>query len=292
MAGDDTYMHHMAVAAVSCVINTDKPIALYILSNGITDESKEKLVGDINTLNKGTQISFIDLDSAVFDGLKSEAHISPTMYARYLIPDYLPADAEKAIYMDTDVLVRHSVTDLYDIDISDYPVAAVREPRIESKYSVRYDIPVGTPVFNSGVLLINLKYWRETELGKKALEYSLKKGMNDQSTLNVLIRGNQLQLSPTWNCIKSYFREYYDFACSKERVAELKPIVKDPAIIHATGKRKIGDKSYPFPFREEFFRYLAMTSWKNYQPKDIGIFDTLLVNCRRTKIKIIDLIRK
>ena len=290
MAGDDNYMPHMAAAAASCVVNTAEPVALYALSDNISETSKERLRKSLAALNKQTELRFIDITPEKLKGLKGEGHITAATYMRYFIPEILP-DVDKVIYLDTDLIVRKDLSPLYDTDVSGYPLAAVREPYMERKYRRRCGIPPNTPVFNAGVLLMNLKYWRETGLGQKALEYSLKTGRNDQKTLNKLLVGNFLPLNLTWNVSKGFFREYYKFTCSEKRQAELRPLIKDPAVVHATGKVKLWDREYYYPFRDEFFRYLAMTEWKDAEPPKKSVFSEISRAYNAAIVRIMDRMR-
>lgn len=100
---------------------------------------------------------------------------------------------EKLIYLDCDIIVRHSIAKLYDIDIEDYLLGAVYH---NDKLSVnngafkRLHIPVEQGYFNAGVLLINLKKWREEHIYEKSIEFLRNNSESivnhDQDVLNVV----------------------------------------------------------------------------------------------------------
>lgn len=59
-----------------------------------------------------------------FDEVKVEYYISKISFARLLIPTGLP-NVDKAIYLDSGLIVRTDIAKLYEIDISDYYFGAV-----------------------------------------------------------------------------------------------------------------------------------------------------------------------
>ncbi|MBO7393132.1 MAG: glycosyltransferase family 8 protein, partial [Abditibacteriota bacterium] len=266
MASDDNYIHHLAVAAMSCVDRTSEDVTLHVLCNNVSEENKRKLTESLQAVKANQKINFIDLDAKSLEGLCGERFISVTMYARYFIPELIP-DADKALYLDTDILVRHDISPLWEMDVSDYLIAAALDPFI-AKYYEGYGVPKGTPMFNSGVMLMNLKKWREADFGKKALEYSLKTGHNDQTTLNSILSGDWLPIDPKYNVLTGYYRSYYKFVPSKNAVlpADIKTLIKDPAVLHTNGKTKLLDYGYRYFFVDEYRRYLSMTPWRDKKP--------------------------
>ncbi len=290
MASDDNYMHHMAAAAVSCVVNTTMPITFHILSNNISDENKRAFTESVKSLGKGAAVRFTECDCSSMNIRDQVGHVSQTTNARYLIPDLLPPEVDKALYLDTDLIVRHDLVPLWTTDISDYLLAAAIEPDAPWNY-LKYRFPKGMPLLNAGVLLMNLKKMRETGFLKNVMKYASETGYDDQVALNKRIAGNFKQIDPTYNAVKSYFRIYYGVLCSSRRARKFRRLVKDPAILHATGKKKLCDKTYQFPFGEEFYKYLAMTAWKDFKPDEIGLFDKALVWTRRKRVAILDKIR-
>ncbi|MDS9311353.1 glycosyltransferase [Streptococcus pseudopneumoniae] len=66
-------------------------------------------------------------------------------FFRYFIPKYV--SESRVLYLDLDIVVRKSIDELWDLDLTDIPLAAVRDDFY-------------THNFNSGVLLINNGMWR------------------------------------------------------------------------------------------------------------------------------------
>ncbi|MGP0193234.1 glycosyltransferase [Streptococcus pneumoniae] len=66
-------------------------------------------------------------------------------FFRYFIPKYV--SESRVLYLDSDIVVRKSIDELWDLDLTVIPLAAVRDDFY-------------THNFNSGVLLINNGMWR------------------------------------------------------------------------------------------------------------------------------------
>ena len=96
----------------------------------------------------------------------------------------LAADIEvlpdKILYLDTDVMARNDISEVYNTDVENFEFAAAKD------YLGRFFI--NKDYVNSGVMLINLKNVRKTGLFKKALIACAteKMAFPDQTALNTL----------------------------------------------------------------------------------------------------------
>lgn len=94
-----------------------------------------------------------------------------------LLADRIPQVPDKLLYLDIDIMIADDIRKLYDIDISDYEYAAVKE-----KYGCWLIRP---DYFNAGMLLFNMVEIRKTGLLVRARELIRKKKLlfADQSAL-------------------------------------------------------------------------------------------------------------
>lgn len=116
---------------------------------------------------------------------------SPVIFYRLFAHKIFPK-LDKILYLDSDTLVRQDLSEMYNTDISEYTLAAVRDmapihnPRgyapgqyvgsFADKYMHR------APYVNSGVLLLNLR--RMADAQKKLLATDIKLNYPDQDMLN------------------------------------------------------------------------------------------------------------
>lgn len=119
-----------------------------------------KVVQSKNENNKVIKIDVTDLYENEFGHGKNEnAYCTPYTLLR-LLADLVPEIPEKILYLDIDMMVAKDISELYNIDISEYEYAAVRE-----KYG---SIFIRPDYINAGMLLLNMKKIKETKLLEKA----------------------------------------------------------------------------------------------------------------------------
>mgnify|MGYP000308479184 CR=1 FL=1 len=107
----------------------------------------------------------------------------------------------------------------------------------------RLHYPSSDSYFNSGVLLVNLDYWREEGLMSKALDYISKNGSKlvfyDQDVLNALLHDCKLFLPFRYNVQDGFLRRKRRIR--PESIAALDQELLHPVIIHYTGGKKPGN---------------------------------------------------
>lgn len=102
------------------------------------------------------------------------SHLSYAAFFRYFIPQFVKED--KALYLDSDIIVRTNIDELFLEDITDYLLAAVADALVPS-------------TFNSGVMLINVALWRQENATERLLELTNEfhtSTFGDQGILNKL----------------------------------------------------------------------------------------------------------
>ena len=177
-------------------------------------------------------------------------------------------DCDRVIYLDADTFVRGSLGDLYDIDLDQNVIAAVKDKTFslilgsnEAKSSGLtkvdvYDyyknvVDIKGYYFNSGVMLIDLKKWREFNVKDRCLEY-LKKHVitlcSDQDALNYTLGDKTLLVGHEWNFMAEIC-EPSDLSCPAR-------------IIHFSGRSKpwspLGE---PRLFYSEYWQHALATPY-------------------------------
>lgn len=160
---------------ISIINKTKETINCYILTMDVSrikpdyismsDEQIKflnKVVKSKNLDNKVTKIDVTDLYEKEFGHGKNEnAYCTPYTLLR-LMADLIPEIPDKILYLDIDMMAAKDISELYNIDISEYEYAAVRE-----KYGSKIIRP---DYINAGMLLMNMNKIKETGLLKKARE--------------------------------------------------------------------------------------------------------------------------
>ncbi len=129
----------------------------------ITDEQIEflnKVVKSKKEDNQVIKVNVTQLYEKEFMKCKNEsAYCTPYTLLR-LLADEVPGMPDKLLYLDIDMMIGDDISKLYNIDITDYEYAAVKE-----KYGSWFIRP---DYINAGMLLLNMKKIEETKLLEKA----------------------------------------------------------------------------------------------------------------------------
>ena len=208
-AVDDGYIPFLAVALESLIDNASKEYyySIKILYTNINEENKRK----INKYKcENVNIEFVDLNyyiEKVKDKLYTRDYYTKTTYFRLFIPNLYP-QYNKAIYLDSDIVVLGDISELYNQEIENNLVAAAPDDVIQStKVFQEYaEKVVGVAdyrnYFNAGILLMNLDEFRKFKFQEKFL-YLLETikftVAQDQDYLNRLSKGKVKIIDKSWD---------------------------------------------------------------------------------------------
>ena len=132
---------------------------------------------------------------------------SAVYYYRAFIPRLFPV-YEKAIYIDSDTILRGDIGELFDVDLEDKAMAAMVDPKVSliPEFRRYVDNAVGVKhdeYVNSGVQLMDLKKMRKMKYLSTMIDLIKKYDADlvapDQDYLNVILAGQIKFLAPVWN---------------------------------------------------------------------------------------------
>lgn len=132
---------------------------------------------------------------------------SAVYYYRAFIPMLFPL-YKKAIYIDSDTILRGDIGELFDIDLEDKALAAVVDKKVAviPEFRGYVEKALGIPAeeyVNSGVQLMNLKKMRKVKYLSTMIElireFDADLVAPDQDYLNLILKGDIMHLSPNWN---------------------------------------------------------------------------------------------
>ena len=247
-AVDDKYTEPFLVAILSVLCNTDLDIKFYIIST----QNKNNLDKTLRILG-ASGISYTiktkaDVDAyyaKTFAARAEDEMVFPPHYYRLFAPDLFP-DIQRALYLDSDLIVRADIGLVWDTDLDGHILAAVADPYFLGFEEAELRAVYGGRYFNSGVLLLDFSLWRAENLATEVFGWIIKydatdqKGLWlqcwDQSPLNMALKGRWLSLSPTWNFS---IMTRPDHALSYDLTAAQYDFISlDPGIFHFLGPAK------------------------------------------------------
>ena len=178
----------------------------------------------------------------------------------------LPHEVSKAIYLDCDIIVAGSLEPMWDTDLEGKAIAGVKDGWMtfenNSYDHLHYDRKYG--YFNAGVVMLNLDYWRQIDIGTRLLDFIRSNRDNlpymDQDALNGVLHEKKVWLPErynlqTKNLHKAYWTDFPDHY-QNTLMQELPKAV----IIHYCGKHKPWNYLYsggPYHSLWEHYRHLS-----------------------------------
>jgi lipopolysaccharide biosynthesis glycosyltransferase len=282
--GDEKYAMAMATMVYSASVNLSRyyRLRVFVIDGGITPESRQRFEEKIASRDN-VEVEWVKIDPAQLKDLPTAGHLLSSVYLRLLMGDLLPAELDRVIYLDVDMLVEGDLSELWREEFGQAIVLAVRN---YSRSIMRSYLPLPgvhpaqrrrQRYFNSGVMLVNLNRWREEQIGHAALEYirehrsAIQYG--DQDGLNAVLFGKWEELDISWNAQVDKLLnpqqlgqgEMYDEI--RDRRDEL---LYHPRIQHFTGGKKPWHAGRFKPVRRAFLHYLHESEW--FDPMDLVAF--------------------
>lgn len=258
--------------------NTDIHFNAYIISTDISEENK-RLISSISNYykntNGGINTIFPEIKSDLLDEIRNIVpHLAQPFNISFILRLYAPRilqdDIDKILYLDVDTVIASSLKELDAITFDNETALAAVKDLVRYDDYARLGIDETKHVyFNSGVMLINLSYWRKNNTGDKCLkllvEHSKEYKFPDQDALNVVCEGKVHYLHPQYNCLTFFFarREFLKTRIRKDEFENVIDAAKKPAIVHYTWPSKPWHKGGFVPKRELWKQALQKTEYKN-----------------------------
>jgi len=280
-SSNDSYAMHLGTSMCSLFDrNKNCPsITVYILSLGLSGNSikgLENIAGQY-----GRKLVFVEMGDLKnrFRFQVDTGAYDISIMGRLFMGEMLPDSVERALYLDCDTVIVRPLGHLWSTKLEGNIMGAVMEPTIYEEVKQSIGIGGKQPYFNSGVLLVDLKQWREKKVQERLLEFWQEKGgrlfASDQDVLNGTLKGRIKPLPPRYNFFTNYrYFSYEDLAAhspsyravAKEMFDEAR---KHPAIIHYMGDERPWVRGSLNHYRRAYDKYLAQTPWAG-TPKEKG----------------------
>ena len=263
---DNYYIPYCATTIASIINNNQaERITFHLFVDEITDANRV-MMQEWFVKQDGKDILFYDLSEDDFkDFPVGNAYINLTTYFRLVIQDKLP-DIDKVIYLDCDTIVNGSLKELWNTEMGDYAVAGVRD-RVNDSIRLynRLRYPIHDGYINAGVLLINLKKWREIHVFDRAKEIAkaMPKALknHDQDIINILFHDNKQILPFRYNLLEYYLYVEEWLYLDRKYYPEIIDACQNPAIIHFCMPQKPWHYECINPFKDLYYKYRKMTPW-------------------------------
>ena len=269
---DNNYVMPIGVLMTSIGINNREHVDYYVFTDATFKDEYKELLGSVAE-RFGHSIFFYTIEKAKlrefpFGRSDQPQHVSIATYYRLFVSEVLPEDVTKIIYLDGDMVVRHSLKGLWEANIDDYAIGAVHdvsEPfHLENE---RLGYPRQYGYFNAGMLLINVAYWRGYHCFERFSDFIIQHGdkiiMHDQDVLNAVLYKEKKQLPITYNFQSGFiYRPQYQ-SYDKSLSEEIQKYKYDPTIIHYVSSSKPWNINCFFSYRGAWRYYWRRSKWRS-----------------------------
>ena len=269
---DDNYLQHcMAMLCSVFENNKEHEVHVHMMIDDKLSQKSRQLIEELATRynNKAffydvdpKLVSEFDVSKANYNGIRRFPMI---VYYRLLLQFYLSKEIDRILYLDCDVIVLSDLSDLFNLNLENYGLAAVKDSTpISSRHRRKMGLGLQHSAFCSGVMMINLNYWRENDAYKQFLEFFNHDKdfvyLPDQDVLNYVFRDKWIELSYKWG--KTPFSTIV--VDKSQKSFDIVEYAYQPTIIHYSSSEKPWMNIW-LPYKKAYQHYLKLSNFNKPQ---------------------------
>lgn len=276
----DLYSELAAISIVSLLENCKDvdEINIYVIDIGISQEHRQDLL-DL-AIKYDRKLEFLEKLN-VEDITQTRINVGRwhiSTFSRLFLLHVLPKSIDKVIYIDCDMIIRHSLKELWEMDMEETWCMSADDCR-GKMYRKDIGIAMDSIYTNNGLMVIDLEAWRTFDVESMFInfinEYHGDITYMDQGVLNGVFQPlKKVKLLPiSYNAQTMCYDLGYSGlqACRKPVWAyteeEFIKDIADPFVVHFTTCFMSGTRPWfkedCHPYRGEFLKYRELTAWKD-----------------------------
>jgi lipopolysaccharide biosynthesis glycosyltransferase len=281
-AADGRFAMPLAVSLHSALrhLRPGLNVELYIVDGGFTAQQRQRVrqVAERAAGRRSLQWHWVNPSPHWWRGVEldfSHSSLNITTLYRLGMPSFLPADVDRAIYLDADTLIKDDVSQMLEpLDPATGAAAAPDYSFITwaKRYADRpqalasFGIEPHQPYFNAGALAVNLAYWREHNVvhttARFLRDYAHLAWLADQDGLNYALVGRWHALPLAWNfhptCRDTISRRGSNV--QRQLGQTFEQLHAEAKLVHFTGA-KPWNQGFTNPERPAFVAELKASRW-------------------------------
>ena len=194
VAGDENVLEPMATTIYSLAMHVqpgEYAVTAVVTGDDAVVARARSLCDDVHRLT-GLATSVMPVLPTFTSCRPVVTHITSPTFTRMEIDRYLPKDVQKVLYVDTDAIFTGSPDELFELNLDNYFAAAVHDRWTATD----------VPVFNAGVMMLNLERWRAENVTEQVLTHDLfSTKISDQTILNIIFKDRWLEVNGVFNFV-------------------------------------------------------------------------------------------
>lgn len=285
VATNQKFMRYLYVMLVSLLENNkSRNIGIYLMTMDLTDGQKNEIRELVESY--GQELYFLRLETEMFpENLPVSEKFTLEAYFRLALPELLPEELDRVLYLDADIIVNQSVEELYDTDfegntfcacrdVATVTITHIQESPLFEELKGRSDFIY----FNSGVLLMNLKRLRENTNLRIFVEQAMQLREHlrffDQDLLNYMFAGDVRYVDE--EKYNLFARTAYNAGYTYEQVKE------QTVLLHYAGPKPWSHEEVRYTLEHFWWEYAKMTPYYTELLEDMII--TEIDSCYMDKL--------
>ncbi len=261
---DDKYALGCGVCVTSIFENNkNNKIRIHILTDGLSDKNQKRFQKTAKKYEQDIEIHIVE--SSIFNELPTSSWHKQQAYYRFLFHSILDSHITKLIYLDCDIIVTNDIKELWDMNIRSFACAMAWDQNGDD-ITQQNRIEVYDTYANSGVMLMNLNYWREHNVTHLCMQY-LKDFperclWKDQDAINAILHEKRLWFPIKYNVQQGLYVSLDRLRLHKEKHKEIIDATNDPCIIHYSNYVKPWHVECFHPKKDIFIYFMQCSEWK------------------------------
>lgn len=265
----------LAVTLYSALVNLEpgRSARIFVLDGDISPASKRRVEAVVRRANRDVELTWLQAGLGELGELTVTRWHASICYLRLRLPDLLPPDVDRVIYLDSDLVVEGDLARLWREPMGSRMALAVQNfdpfrlgdalPGPVRELGLDPDLPY----CNSGVMVMDIPRWREHGVLDRVVAFARRFGRYiescDQDGINVSIGCDWGLLDPRWNVQLLTLRAFGNGTAMSEedRLALWRRLEREAHILHYTGGRKPWHHLYLRSMGDRFLHYLGRSGW-------------------------------
>lgn len=206
LTGTENYIPWIGVVMASIMEHNNNSFSFHILVDKTNDEDIFKLTAFSDQWHVPITVYYMNDEVlsiySKFDRYFINGRYIPTLVYRFVVPDVIPENVSRVLYLDGDIVCNGNITDFMDINLKGN-IVAVSEDRRGCEFANRINVK---QYFNAGIILIDAIEWRKRGYTNQFLEEMKKQCTEhpnlpcaDQDILNKFLSEKALFVSRKYN---------------------------------------------------------------------------------------------
>ena len=246
---------YLPINIYSLLKYNDRIKKIYLI---IEDDSTSDIPYLKEVLNKyKVEIEIVNFTKYQFKYLSKDCKNLDTLFSNFCFAKLLLSELtkeDKIIYLDMDTIVKKDLSLLWELELGDNYALGTKDYGVLDKNNHYGKLNTNCKYINTGVMVLNLKKIRETNLVKDLFDYinSNELVYPDQDAFNIICDSKIKYISSMYNCA---------FGVTKQIIS-----IDKAVIFHFLGEKEywVTDKNHAEEYYEEYYQFCKEFNIDNY----------------------------